>query len=124
MSNCNLVLTPLEANKKLSKDDAPQIWKNKQQMNLIPHAQAIGNLMHSSVSTRLDIFYTINSLAQFLSNPRFTHWQTLKCTMWYIEANLNMGLKYQHKKNGNLLYNFFDANWANDKDTWWSTSSY
>jgi hypothetical protein len=45
-------------------------------MTLIPNAEAIDSLMHGNENTRLDCFYTINSLAQFLSNPRFTHWQT------------------------------------------------
>jgi hypothetical protein len=34
-------------------------------MTSIPYVQAIDSLMHSNVSTRLDCFYTINSLANF-----------------------------------------------------------
>lgn len=51
MSNCNSILAPLEANKKLSKDDAPQNPEDKQQMTSIPYAQGVGSLMHNNVST-------------------------------------------------------------------------
>jgi hypothetical protein len=51
MSNCTLVLAPLHANTKLSKDDAPQNLEDKQQMTSIPYAQGVGNLMRNNVNT-------------------------------------------------------------------------
>jgi hypothetical protein len=38
-------------------------------MTSIHYAQVIDSLMHNSVNIRLDYFYIINSLVQFLSWP-------------------------------------------------------
>jgi hypothetical protein len=35
-----------------------------------------------------------------------------------------MGIKYQHQDYRNILYDFSNMDWANDKDTRQSTSSY
>jgi hypothetical protein len=35
-----------------------------------------------------------------------------------------MGIKYQHQDKGNLLYNFSDMDWVNDKNTRQSISGY
>jgi len=59
----NLVFTPFEAGTKLLNDDAIKNKKDKKQITLIPYVQTIGNLMHNSVSTQLDYFHIINSLA-------------------------------------------------------------
>jgi hypothetical protein len=59
----NLVFTPLEVGTKLLNDDALKNKKGKQQITPIPYVQTIGNLMHNNVSTQLDYFYIINSLA-------------------------------------------------------------
>jgi hypothetical protein len=93
-------------------------------MTSIPYAQAIDSLMHNNVSTRLDYFYTINSLVQFLSNPRFSHWQTLKSTMWYIKPIWTWDLNTNIKKMAIFYTIFFNENWTDNKDTWWSTSGY
>jgi hypothetical protein len=73
MFNCNFDSTPLEANTKFSKDNVPQNQEDKEQMTSIPYAQTIGTLMHNNVNTRPNCFYTINSLAYFLSNLGVTH---------------------------------------------------
>ncbi len=80
--------------------------------------------MHSSVYTRLDTTYTINSLAQFLSTPGRWHQQGIKHTLRYIKDIVNLGIKYQHQANGNIFYGFSDADQAADQDTRRSTSGY
>jgi hypothetical protein len=72
MFNSHVIFTPLEARHILFKDDCPNSLDEQEQMALVPYAQVVGNLMHSSVYTRLDTTYTINSPAQFLSTPG--HW--------------------------------------------------
>ncbi len=94
-------------------------------MALVPYAQAMGSLMHSSVYiTKLDITYTVNSLVQFLSTFGPQHWQGIKCTLCYIKGIANLSIKYQHQINGNIFYGFFNVDWAHDQYMRRYTSSY
>jgi len=94
-------------------------------MALVPYAQAVGSLMHSSVYiTKSDITYTVNSLAQFLSTFDPRHWQGIKCTLCYIKGIVNLSIKYQHQINGNIFYAFSNVDWARDQNMRRSTSSY
>ena len=47
-------------------------------VNQTEYQSAIGNLMHLLVSSRPDITFVVNNLAQFNSNPQKEHWTTLK----------------------------------------------
>jgi hypothetical protein len=60
-----------------------------------PHLyqQLIGSLMYL-VNTRLDIFYEINVLSQFMSQPKQTHWITAKHVLRYLHGTIGYGLKY------------------------------
>ncbi len=73
MFKSHVISTPLEVGHRLSKDDCPHSPDEQEQMALVPYAQAVGSLMHSSVYIRLDTTYTVNSLAQFLSTPGRWH---------------------------------------------------
>jgi hypothetical protein len=93
-------------------------------MALLPYARTVGSMMHNSVYIRPDTTYTVNSLVQFLSTPSPWHWQGIKRTLHYIKSIANLGIKYQHKANGNIIYGFFYVDWVNDQDMKRSTSNY
>jgi gamma-glutamylcysteine synthetase len=44
--------------------------------------------------------------------------------MQYIKRTLNYGIKYNFFLNGQILYGYFNANWAKNKDTKDYTSNY
>jgi len=91
-------------------------------MAFLPYAQAMGSLIHNSVYTKPNTTYIVNSLAQFLSTLGPRHWQGIKRSLHYIKGTTNLGIKYQHQANGNILYGFFHADWASDQNTKQSTS--
>jgi hypothetical protein len=91
-------------------------------MAFVPYAQAMGSLMHNSVYTKSNTTYIVNSLAQFLSTPSPRHWQGIKRSLHYIKGTVNLGIKYQHQANGNILYGFSRVDWASDQNTKRSTS--
>ena len=124
MSNYNSISTPMQCGIRLSHDDFPSTTKEIDLVSSFPYSQLVGSLMHAQVNSRPDCAYTINSLAQYLSNPNTTHVQTLKRTMRYIKGTLSFGIKYQKLPNEDILYGFSDADWAGDKDTRRSTSGY
>jgi hypothetical protein len=74
MFNFHVISTPLEAGHRLSKYHYPHSLDEQEQMALLPYAQALGSLMHSSVYIKPDTTYTINSQVQFLSTPSPQHW--------------------------------------------------
>jgi hypothetical protein len=91
-------------------------------MSFKPLASSQFVAQHCKYMTKL--FLHNQFVSSIFIHLRFIHLQTFKCTMWYIKTTLNMGIKWQHQNNGNILYEFFDVDWVGDKDTWWSTSSY
>lgn len=94
MLNCNPLPTPMSPGIRLSKD-TPDDEPDVETLSPFPYSQMIGNLIHSTVNTRPDCAYTINSLAQYLSQPKKSHYQTLKRTMRYLKGNSSYGIKYQ-----------------------------
>ncbi len=44
--------------------------------------------------------------------------------LWYIIGIINTCIQYQHHDDGHILHEFLDVDWAGDKNTQISTSSY
>jgi hypothetical protein len=63
------------------------------------------------VNSRPDIFYAVNVLSHFMSQPRQTHWIVAKHVLRYLQGTFGYGLKYA--SNVDLrLYGYADADWA------------
>uniref|UniRef100_A0A7I4E253 Reverse transcriptase Ty1/copia-type domain-containing protein n=1 Tax=Physcomitrium patens TaxID=3218 RepID=A0A7I4E253_PHYPA len=77
-----------------------------------PYSQVVGSFIHAIVNSRLNCVFAISSLVQYLSKPGPTHIQTLKRTMRYIKGTLNIGIKYEHLSQGDILHGYSDVNWA------------
>lgn len=71
------------------------------------YRQLIGSLMYL-VNTRPDICYVVNTLSQFMSEPRQIHFVAAKHILRYVHGTLGCGLK--HTSCGGLkLQGFFDS---------------
>jgi uncharacterized membrane protein len=57
------------------------------------YRQIIGSLMYL-MNTRPDIFFFVNTLSQFLVEPRSVHLVVAKHVMWYLKGTLYFGLNY------------------------------
>ena len=53
----------------------------------------IGSLMYL-VNTRPDICYAVNTLSQFMVEPRRAHWAAAKHVHGYLKQTVEYGLKY------------------------------
>jgi hypothetical protein len=124
MEACNLVSTPMEPRLKLTKDNSPQNDEDLAAMTNIPYKSLVGSLMHASISTRPNISYSTNSVAQYLSNPRKKHWGSAKRILRYLEGTKTLGLMYRASQQPFTLEGYSDANWAGNVDTRRSTSGY
>jgi hypothetical protein len=46
------------------------------------------------VNTRPDIFYVVNVLSQFMSQPKQTHWIVAKHVLRYLQGIIGYDLRY------------------------------
>ena len=72
---------------KLLNDDASEA------VDATLYRQIIGSLMYLT-NTRLDICFVVNTLSQYMVNPRQIHLVGAKHVMRYLKGSLDYGLKY------------------------------
>ena len=86
------------------------------------YRQLIGSLMYL-VNTRSDLCYAINTLSQFIMEPKRVHWVAAKHSVRYVRGTVNFGLRYT-KGNDIELSGFTDADWAGSSVARKSTTRY
>ena len=85
-------------------------------MDATHYRQIIGSLMNLT-NTRLDICFSVNTLSQYLFQPRWVHLVAAK----HVMRTIDFGLYYDsiHKY---ILYGYTDADWAGSVSDKRSTS--
>ena len=85
--------------------------------------QAItGAAMYLAQVTRYGILYAVNQLASAMPKPAKAHMGAAKHLLRYLAGSTDFSITY--KQGGFRLVTFSDANWGNNPDNGWSTSSY
>jgi len=74
------------------------------------YRQLIGSLMYL-VNTRPDICYAVNTLSQFMVEPKGAHWAIAKHVLRYLQGTIDYGLLYTRSKDIRLS-GFTYADWA------------
>jgi hypothetical protein len=74
------------------------------------YRQLIGSLMYL-VNTRLDICFVVNTLSQFMVEPRRVHWTTAKHVLRYLCGTVDYGLDYL-RGDGVRLVGYTGSDWA------------
>ena len=72
--------------------------------------QMIGSLMYLK-NTRPDICFDVNTLIQFLTNPRYVHLNAAKHILRYLRGMVDYGITYDMNKKTNLE-GYVDSNWV------------
>lgn len=73
------------------------------------YRRLIGWLLYLQV-TRPDITFAVNTLSQFVSSPRLTHWNAALCVLRYLKATPGQGSFLP--ASGNLtMTRYCDSNW-------------
>lgn len=75
----------------------------------------IDRLLYLTI-TRPDLFFAVNKLSQFVSNPRISHLQAAHRVFQYIKSSPGQGLFF-FKDSDLQLKVSADADWASCKDT-------
>ncbi|KAL0391481.1 UNVERIFIED_CONTAM: Retrovirus-related Pol polyprotein from transposon TNT 1-94 [Sesamum latifolium] len=81
-------------------------------------------VMYLMVSTRPDIAYAVSCLSRFMSNAGTLHWEALKWLLRYLIKSENTGIRFSKCSEGVKLIGYVDSNYANDRDSRRSTTSY
>ena len=63
------------------------------------------------VSTRQDICFAVNTLNQFMMEPRRVHWVAAKHVLRYLAGTVEYGLDYR-RSDGIRLIGFTDSDWT------------
>ncbi|KAL2253135.1 UNVERIFIED_CONTAM: Retrovirus-related Pol polyprotein from transposon TNT 1-94 [Sesamum indicum] len=124
MENSKPSSVPLTAHFQLSKDLCPKTESEKDKMKNVPYSNAIGSVMYLMVSTRPDIAYAVSCLSRYMSNPGTSHWEAVKYLFRYLNGTKNVGITFSKNSDDVELKGFVDSNYANDKDSRKSTTSY
>jgi hypothetical protein len=76
------------------------------------YRQIIGSLMYQT-NTRPDICFAVNTLSQFLVEPRHVHLVAAKHVMRYLKGTIDCGLSYDGDHDFTLS-GYTDADWAEE----------
>lgn len=104
MMDCKDMATPMASNLKLLCDASSEL------VDIAMYRQMIGSLMYL-MNTRPDICFAVNTLSQFLMDPRSVHLVVVKHILRYLKGTVDYGLKYDVNQKFNLQ-GYVDSDWA------------
>ena len=88
MLDCKAIATPMASNLKLLSD------ASSESVDGTMYRQMIGSLMYL-MNMRQDICFAVNTLSQFLTDPRKVHLLAVKHVLRYLKGTVDYGLKYE-----------------------------
>ncbi|GKB80021.1 hypothetical protein Tco_0946916 [Tanacetum coccineum] len=94
MENSKHGTIPMQEKLKLSKSQGASTPSEKQRMQNIPYASAIGSIMYAVRCTRPDVAFAQNMTSRFQQNPGEEHWTAVKNILKYLRNTKNMFLVY------------------------------
>ncbi|GJS39893.1 hypothetical protein Tco_0564936 [Tanacetum coccineum] len=95
MENSKRGTIPMQEKLKLSKSQGASTPDEKQHMQNIPYALAVGSIMHAVRCTRPDVAFAQNMTSRFQQNPCELHWTTIKNILKYLRNTKDMFLVYE-----------------------------
>ena len=104
----------MDTNMKLSPDESSEL------VDVTQYKKIIGSLMYLT-NRRQDILFSMNTLIQYLVEPRHVHLVVAKHVMRYLKGTINFGLYYD-RDHDYSLYGYTDSDWAGSTTDKKSTS--
>ena len=77
MEGFQSITSPLATYFRLSKEDSPSTDEDRADMQDVPYASAVGNLMYVMICTQPDIAYAVSTINRYMANPGRQHWATV-----------------------------------------------
>ena len=104
MLDCKSMSTPMDTNMKLLSNETSK------SVDMTQYRQIIESLMYL-MNTRSNICFAVNTLSQYLGNPRCVHLIVAKHVMRYLKGTTNLG-HYYGRDHDYRLYGYMDSTWA------------
>ena len=104
MMDCKAMTTLMESNLKLLSDSSSKA------VDATMYRQMIKSLMYL-MNTRSDICFVVNTLSQFLKDPRHVHLIVAKHILRYLKGTVDYGLNYEVNQKINIE-GYVDSYWA------------
>ena len=104
MMECKTLTTPMASNLKLLSDASSET------VDVMMYCQMIGSLMYL-MNMRPYIFFAVNTLSQFLTDPRHVRLIAAKHILRYLRGTIDYGIKYKANQKINLE-GYVDSDWA------------
>ena len=114
MMDCKSMTTLIMMNLKLLSDTTSET------INATLYKQMIGSLMYLT-NTRSNICFALNTLSQYMVEPRYVHLIAAKHVLRYLKGTIDYGLRYVANCEFGLV-GYTDSDWADNVTDWKSTS--
>ena len=85
---------PRSRGRPLSKEHSPVSKVDRDRMNRVPYASAIGSIMYTMLCTRPDVSYALSMTSRYQSNPGELHWTAVKNILKYLRRTKDAFLVY------------------------------
>ena len=123
MQNAKRGYVPVSQGIAISKDQCPKSLDEKDRMNKVPYASAIGSIMYAMVCTRPDVSYALSMTSRYQSNPGEGHWTAVKNILKYLKRTKDSFLVYGGEEKL-VVKGYTDASFQTDRDDTVSQSGF
>lgn len=124
MEDAKITKQPITYQHQLSKAQCPIEPKDIDEMKDVPYYNVVGSIMYLMVCTRPGLAHVMSILSKYMANLGKEHWQAMKWTMRYLAGTTKVGLVYRRLSSKLLIEGYSDADYAGDKDSRRSTTTY
>ena len=109
---------------KLNKSQSPTMKDERERMDKISYASAIGSIMYAMLCTRPDVSYALIMTSRFQSNPGECHWIAVKNILKYLRRTKDIFFIYGEKEGELVISGYTDAGFQFDLDDFRSQSGF
>nr|GEZ97850.1 retrotransposon protein, putative, Ty1-copia subclass [Tanacetum cinerariifolium] len=125
MENSKRGTIPMQEKLKLSKSQGASTHAEKQRMQNIPYASAVGSIMYAVRCTRPDVAFAQNMISRFQQNPSEEHWTAIKNILKYLRNTKDMFMVYGGNMERELRVSCYtDVGYLTDVDNLKSQTGY
>ena len=114
---------PMSHGISLSKTQCPATTDERDRMNRIPYASAIGSIMYAMLCTRPDVSYALSVTSRYQADPGDSHWTVVKGILKYLKRTKELFLVYGGEEELNVS-GYTDASFQTDHDDYRSQSGF
>ena len=115
---------PMSHGIKLNKYQCPTLKDERERMDKIPYASAIGSIMYAMLCTRPDVSYALIMTSRFQSDPGECHWIVVKNILKYLRRTKDIFFIYGGQEGELVISGYTDAGFQYDKDDFRLQSSF